>query len=325
MMAIGPLATSGPALAQDAPQNARDLPSWRDGQSKSDILAFLQAVTAEGSPDFVPPEARTAVFDNDGTLWAEEPVMPEVAFALARLEALAPQHPEWATEEPFAAALKGDRTALARGGIPALVKIVVATQAGTTTEAFRALVTEWLRGAHHPRFQKPYVDLVYQPMLEILRLFTAHGFRCFVVSGGGIEFLRAWTGTSYGLLPERVIGSTLELQYHTGGERAQMMQLPRVTNLTNGPQKATAIATIIGQRPLAAFGNADGDYEMLQYVTTGEGRRLGMIVHHDDADREYAYDRTALVGKLDRGLDDAAGNGWRLISMRQDWATVFPG
>ena len=328
---VGGLSASGDKAMQaggdgrqhDARRRLTALPSWRDGGTKSQILDFLSATTTTGSHDFVPMPGRAAVFDNDGTLWTEQPVMPEVVFALFRLREMAPQHPEWKTEEPFKSVLEGDKAALARGGVATLVKLAVATQAGTTIDRFRDIVAEWLRQSRHPRFGRPFSDLVYQPMLEVLSLFVESGFKCFVVSAGGVEFLRAWTEGSYGLPADRVIGSTLDLDYVFRDGQADLLQMARVASLSDGSNKAAAIANVVGQRPLAAFGNSDGDYEMLQYVTTGAGRRLGMLVHHDDSEREYAYDRSATFGRLDRCLQDAAQIGWVVASMRKDWDRIY--
>lgn len=300
------------------------LPSWQDGPARHAILSFLARTTTAGSPEFVDPRGRTAVFDNDGTLWSEQPLMPELAFALDRLHELAPQHPSWAGEEPFASALRGDLQAvITGGGVAALVELAVAARVGTTPEQFRRHVSSWLRGSHHPTLGRPFDTLLYVPMLEVLELFAAHDFQCFVVSAGGLEFLRAWTSTRYNLPSNQVIGSTLDLRYVVENGRADVVQTSDVTSFTDGPRKVAAIATIIGQRPLAAFGNADGDYEMLQYVTSGPGPGLGMIIHHDDADREYAYDRGATFGHLDRALEDASAQGWIVVSMREDWKSIY--
>ena len=321
-MALGSGALASSANAGQQAEAA--LGSWSDGDAKREILGFVAAVTDAASPDYVPSAERIAVFDNDGTLWAEKPLMPEVQFALARLQALAPKHPEWSTTEPFRSALSGDMAALASQGIPALLQIVVTTQAGTTIEEFRHEVAAWLATARHPRLDRPVVACVYKPMLEVIEFLRRSEFQIFIVSGGGAEFIRTWAGDVYRLPPERVVASTLELVYReSGGGRVDLVQEPKVQALVDGPEKAKAIAAVLGQRPIMAFGNSDGDYEMLHYTTAGPGRRLGVLIHHDDAAREYAYDKDVAVGRLVRGLADAPRLGWRLVSMREDWTSVF--
>ncbi len=310
-------AATVPASAQ---VGADALPSWRDGPRRRAILDFLAATTMEGSPDFVPPAERLAVFDNDGTLWIEQPTYTQIAFALDRLRALAPQHPEWQTQEPFRSALAGDQAGLAQSGLQGMMQIISVTHAGMSPEAFHAIVLEWLGQARHPRFNRPYTELIYQPMLELVGLFRARGFRTCIVSGGTVEFMRPWTGRIYGIPPENVVGTTFQMRFENG----RLLRLPQLDLVDDGPGKPVGISRFLGRRPQAAFGNSDGDYEMLQYVTSAPGRRLGMIVHHDDAEREYAYDRQSHFGKLDRGLNDAAARGWHLVSMRQDWSRIFP-
>jgi haloacid dehalogenase-like hydrolase len=300
------------------------LPSWRDGATKRAILEFLRKTTSPESSDYVPPSERVAVFDNDGTLWVEQPIYTQVAFAVERLKALLPQHPEWKGRDVFEAALANDIAAvLQRGGLTAIGAILVATQAGTTPDAFHQIVSSWLVGARHPRFQRPYTECIYQPMLEVVTLFRASGYRTYIVTGGTVEFLRPWTQSVYGVPPGQVVGTTLKLSYRLHDGHADLVQLPEVEDLDEGQHKAANISKIIGQRPLAAFGNSDGDYEMLQFTTTGQGARLGVLIHHDDDDREYAYDRSSNIGKLDRGLSDAAANGWLVTSMKNDWSRVF--
>ena len=310
--------------AATAQQPGDPLPSWRDGATKRAILDFLEATTTEGGPEFVPPSDRLAVFDNDGTLWVEQPIYTQLAFAFDRVRALAPQHPEWAGREPFRAVVAGDMAELARAGEKGMAEIIAATHTGMTPEAFRATALEWLGTARHPRFGRPYTACVYQPMLEALALFRARGFRTCIVSGGTTEFMRPWAERAYGVPPEQVVGTTFKLRYALHEGRGDLLTLPEIELIDDGPGKPAGISRILGRRPVAAFGNSDGDYEMLEYTTTGPGRRLGVIVHHDDAEREYAYDRQSHVGKLDRGLDDAGRQGWSLVSMRNDWARVFP-
>ncbi|MEN0077176.1 MAG: HAD family hydrolase [Paracraurococcus sp.] len=318
------LAAAAAAPAVQAQAQADPLPSWRDGEARRAILDFLRAVTTEGGREYRPPEERIAVFDNDGTLWVEQPIYTQVTFAFDRLRAMAPQHPEWASREPFRAAIAGDKAALAAAGEKGIVEIIAATHTGMTPEAFRQAALDWLATARHPRFDRPYTDCIYQPMLEVMRLFRAQGFRTCIVSGGTTEFMRPWAERVYGVPPQQVIGTTFKLRYELQGKRGELLTLPEIDAVDDGPGKPVGISRFIGQRPLAAFGNSDGDYEMLQYTTTGDGRRLGMIVHHDDAEREFAYDRQSHVGRLDRALNDAPAAGWQVISMRQDWARVFP-
>jgi phosphoserine phosphatase len=308
-----------------AQQGGDPLPSWRDGATKRAILDFLEATTREGGPDFVAPADRLATFDNDGTLWVEQPIYTQVAFALDRVRALAPRHPDWADREPFRSVIAGDMAAVARAGEKGIAEIIAVTHTGMTPEVFRQTALDWLASARHPRFHRPYTECIYQPMLEVLALFRARGFRTCIVSGGTTEFMRPWAEQVYGVPLEQVVGTAFRLRYEMVQGRGELLTLPQIEFIDDGPGKPAAISRILGRRPIAAFGNSDGDYEMLEYTTTGPGRRLGVIVHHDDAEREYAYDRQSHVGRLDRGLTDAERQGWRLISMRGDWARVFPG
>jgi hypothetical protein len=309
---------AGAAFAQADP-----LPSWNDTAPRQAILSFVQAVTTEGSPDFVAPSERVAVFDNDGTLWVESPIYTQLAFVMDRVRALAPDHPEWATTQPFQAVLENDLAALSAAGEKGLIELLMATHAGMSTEDFEAIVTDWIATARDGRFKRPYTELVYQPMLELLAYLRANGFETFIVSGGGIEFMRPWTESVYGIPPQNVIGSSIKTEYLIQKGDPVLMRLPLVDFIDDKAGKPVGINAHIGRRPIAAFGNSDGDYEMLEWVTKAEGRRLGMIVHHTDAAREYAYDRDSHVGRLARGLDDAASQGWTLIDMKADWGRVF--
>jgi hypothetical protein len=315
-------AATAPATAQ--PMAADPLPSWKPGPSRDAILAFLADVTTEGASGYVPPSERIAVFDNDGTLWCEIPTV-QLMFALARVRELAPRHPEWATTQPFKAALDGDEAALAASGVMGISELMLATHAGNTPEQFNTIVNEWLAQARHPKFARPYTTTIYQPMLEVLRLTKAHGFRNYIVSGGGVEFIRAWSERVYDVPPEQVIGSTIrtEFRFPSGG-KPELQRLPAIDFIDDGPGKPAAISKFIGRRPIAAFGNSDGDLEMLQYVTSGPGRRFGLIVHHDDPIREAAYDRQSHFGKLDRALDQAILHDWAVVSMKNEWSTMFP-
>ncbi|MBK8210355.1 MAG: haloacid dehalogenase-like hydrolase [Rhodospirillales bacterium] len=311
---------ASPLAAADDP-----LPSWNDGPAKSAIVAFVAAVTTNDGADFVPPEERIVVFDNDGTLWVEQPFYTQLAFALDRVKALAPQHPEWREREPFRAAMAGDIKALAASGERGLVELVMATHAGMTTEEFAVIVTDWLKTARHPRFERSYTDLIYQPMLELLAYLRANDFKTHIVSGGGIEFMRPWTEGVYGVPPEQMIGSSIKTVFEIRDGTPVLVRLPEIDFIDDKAGKPVGIHKFIGRRPIAAFGNSDGDLQMLQWTTSAPGRRFGLIIHHDDAEREYAYDRDSRVGRLDKALDAAPANGWTVVSMKQDWAAVFPG
>ncbi len=307
-----------PALARDDP-----LPSWNDGRSKQSILSFVAAVSREGSPDFVPAPQRIATFDNDGTLWCEQPMYVQLAFALHRVKALAPMHPEWKDKQPFKAVLDGDMKALEEAGERGLVELVMGTHAGMTTEEFERIVGEWLSAARHPKFNRPYTDLVYQPMLELLAYLRANTFKTFIVSGGGAEFMRPWSEQAYGVPPERVVGSSVKTRFEMRGDIPELFRLPEINFIDDGTGKPVGIHEHIGRRPIAAFGNSDGDLEMLQWATKTSGRRLGLIVHHTDGAREYAYDRQSHFGRLDKALDAAAENNWTVVDMKNDWKQIF--
>jgi phosphoglycolate phosphatase-like HAD superfamily hydrolase len=311
-----------PAIARA--QGTDPLPSWREGPRRQALLDFVAAVTTEGGPDFVPPEDRIATFDNDGTLWVEQPVYTQLLFIIDRIKALAPQHQDWQHDPVFRAAIAGDIRGVAAGGTAGLVRMAGAAQAGNTPEEFGRIAAAWLGTARDRRWQRPYTQLVYQPMLEVLALLKARGFACFIVTGGGVEFVRAFSQATYGIPPHRVVGTTFALKPEERDGRIVLTREPRVDFVDDGPGKPVGISRQIGQRPIAAFGNSDGDFQMLQYATEGAGRRLGMIVHHDDAEREYAYDRDSPIGHLARALDEAPRRGWQLISMKQDWARIFP-
>jgi phosphoglycolate phosphatase-like HAD superfamily hydrolase len=307
------------AVAQTDP-----LPSWNDGPAKQAIVAFVTDVTREGSPDFVPPSERVATFDNDGTLWIEQPIYVQFAYALERVRALAPQHPEWKETQPFKAVLEGDMSALAAAGEKGAVEIVAATHAGMTPDEFKQQVKEWLATAKHPRFERRYEELVYQPMLEVVTYMRANCFKTFIVSGGGIEFIRAFAEKSYGIPPDQIVGSSIVTKFERRDGRPTLFRLPEVNFVDDGPGKPVGINQHIGLRPIAAFGNSDGDLQMLQWTTEAGGRRLGVVVHHTDAEREYAYDRNSKVGHLDKALDAASVDRWTVVDMKRDWKTIFP-
>ncbi len=302
---------------------ADPLPSWNDGTAKKAITAFVEQVTKEGSPDFVPPAERIATFDNDGTLWAEQPMYFQLLFALERVKALAPQHPEWKTKEPFASLLAGDVKAALAGGEPAIFQIVMATHSGMTTEEFERIVKDWLATAKHPKTGRLLIAMVYQPMLELLAYLRANGFKTFIVSGGGVEFLRAFAEKTYGIPPEQVVGSSGKTKLELRNGKPVLTKLPEVDFIDDKEGKPIGINRHIGRRPIAAFGNSDGDLQMLQWTAAGTGARFCLYVHHTDAEREFAYDRTSHIGRLDKGLDEATAKGWTVVSMKDDWKTIF--
>ena len=303
---------------------ADPLPSWTEGVAKQSIFDFVQRVTTPGSKDFVPEPERVAVFDNDGTLWVEQPMYPQLFFALDRVKELAPQHPEWKDKEPFASLLRGDVKTALKGGHKAILEIIMATHAGMSTSEFEKIVKDWLATARHPKYKRPYTECVYQPMLELLVYLRASGFKTWIVSGGGIEFMRPWTERVYGIPPEQVVGSSIKTKYEVRDGEPVLMRLPEVNFIDDKAGKPVGINQHIGRRPIAAFGNSDGDFQMLEWTTTGSGARFGLIVHHDDAKRAYAYDRKSSIGKLDRALDEAPKRGWVVVSMKRDWKVVFP-
>lgn len=307
------------------PAHAADpLPSWNEGASKTAIVDFVETVAKPGSPGFVPPEKRIATFDNDGTLWIEQPMYTQLVFILDRVKALAPQHPEWKDNPLLKAALDRDLKALGKFGARGLVELSAATTSGITTAEYEKMVAEWIRTARNRRFARPYTKLVYQPMLELLAYLRANGFKTFIVSGGGIAFMRPWTEKVYGIPPEQVVGSSIEVKYEMRDGEPVLMRLPELRFVDDKAGKPVGIHSHIGQRPIAAFGNSDGDLEMLTYVTAGKGPRFAMLVHHTDAKREFAYDRDSAFGKLDKALDAAKAKSWIIVNMKDDWKTIFP-
>ena len=303
---------------------ADPLPSWNDGKAKQSIMAFVEKATKPGSPDFVPVSERIATFDNDGTLWCEKPLPVQLYFVIDRVKALAPQHPDWQTKEPFASILKGDPKGLMAGGERGLMEVIMATHAGNTTEEFERIVKDWIATAEHPKTGKHYTHMVYQPMLEVLTYLRANGFKNFIVSGGGIEFMRPWAEKTYGIPPEQVVGSSVKTQFEMRDGRPVLVRLPELNFNDDKGGKPVGINQHIGRRPVMAFGNSDGDLQMLQYTGAGSGPRFCLYVHHDDAEREYAYDRQDQLARLDKGLDEAAAKGWTVVSMKNDWKQVFP-
>jgi len=324
MKKLIPFALAGLGFALALPLMAGDpLPSWNDTASKKAIVAFAEKVTKPGSPDFVPAPERIATFDNDGTLWAEQPMYFQFFFALDRVKALAPQHPEWKTQEPFASLLKGDVKGALKGGEKAMMEIVMATHAGMTSDEFEKVVADWIATAKHPKTGKLYTEMVYPPMLELLTYLRAKGFKTFIVSGGGIEFMRPWAERVFGIPPEQVVGSSVKTKFDVRDGKPVLVRLPEVNFIDDGPGKPVGINQHIGRRPIAAFGNSDGDLQMLQWTAAGPGARFCLIVHHTDAAREWAYDRQSSIGKLDKGLDEAKARGWTVVDMKDDWKKVF--
>jgi hypothetical protein len=305
-------------------QAADPLPSWNDGKAKQSIIAFVAKVTKEGSPDFVSPAERIATFDNDGTLWVEQPMYFQLLFALDRVKVLAPQHPEWKDKEPFASLLNGDVKAALAGGEHAILEIVMATHAGMTTEEFEKVVKDWLATARHPTTKRPYTEMVYQPMLEVLAYLRANSFKTFIVSGGGIEFMRPWTEKVYGIPPEQVVGSSIKTKFEMRDGKPVLVRFPELNFLDDKGDKPVGIQQYIGRRPIAAFGNSDGDLQMLQWTTAGQGPRFALLVHHTDAAREWAYDRKSSIGHLDKALDEAQEKGWIVVDMQRDWNVIYP-
>jgi hypothetical protein len=300
------------------------LSSWNEGPAKQSIVSFVAKVSTPGSPNFVAVDERVATFDNDGTLWAEQPLYSQLLFAFDRVKILAPKHPEWRTTEPFASLLKGDVKGALAGGEKSLLPILAATSTGMSSDEFDTIVTAWIATARHPRFNQPYTAMVYQPMLELLAYLRANGFKTYIVSGGGAAFMRPWTGKTYGIPPEQVVGSGGQLKFETTAGKPLLMRLAEVDFLDDGPGKPVGILRHIGRRPVLAFGNSDGDLEMLQWTAGGSGARYMGIVHHTDAEREWAYDRQSSIGKLDKALDQAKVSGWTVVDMKADWNVVFP-
>ena len=300
------------------------LPSWNEGTSKQAIIRFVEDASTEGGSRFVPPAQRIAVFDNDGTLWSEQPMYFQLAFALDRVKALAPKHPEWKNKQPFKAVLQGDLKTVLAGGEHALLELIMATHAGNTTEEFSQIVKDWLATAKHPKTGRPYTDMVYQPMLELLDYLRANGFKTYIVSGGGIEFIRPWAEKVYGIPPEQVIGSSIKTTFEFRNGTPVLVRLPEINFIDDKAGKPVGINQHIGRRPIAAFGNSDGDLQMLQWTTAGSGTRFGLLIHHTDAKREWAYDRNSSIGRLDKALDEAQVKGWTVVDMKRDWKVVYP-
>jgi phosphoglycolate phosphatase-like HAD superfamily hydrolase len=311
-------------LAAATAQASDPLPSWNAGEAKQAIIQFVEDVTQQGGPHYVPPEARIATFDNDGTLWVEYPMYTQVLFAFERVKGLAPQHPEWQTKQPFKALLEGDMKTVGASGMQGLMEIILATHSGMTATEFADQASRWLRTTQHPKFKRPYIEAVYQPQLELLKYLRANGFKAFIVSGGGIAFMRPITQEVYGIPPEQVIGSSVVAEFQVKDGKPEVVRMPKINFVNDKAGKPVGIYQHIGRRPILAFGNSDSDMQMIEYTTAGEGRRLGLFVHHTDAEGEFAYDRKSHVGTLDKALDQATSRGWIIVDMKQDWKTVFP-
>jgi hypothetical protein len=307
-----------PVQAQDA------LPSWNDGPTKSAIVDFVNRVTTVDGPEFVPVEERIATFDNDGCLWSEKPFYYQLAFAIDRVKSLAPQHPEWKTQQPFKAVLEDDLETVAKSGMEGLLKLVMTSHAGMTTDEFRAIAADWLQTARHPRFQRRYHELVFQPMLELLEYLRAKGFKTYITSGGGIEFLRVFAEDVYGIPPEQIIGSSIKTKFELRDGTPVLVRLPEIDFIDDKVGKPIGINSHIGRRPIASFGNSDGDLQMLQWTAAGDGARFCLLVHHTDAEREWAYDRDSHVARLDTALDEASVKGWTVVDMKRDWKVIYP-
>lgn len=300
-----------------------ELPSWNEGATKQSILTFVRNATAAGGRLFIPQPERIAVFDNDGTLWAEQPIYFQVAFVLDRIRALAPKHPEWKQKQPFKGVLEGDMKSVMASGQKGIVQLMAATHSGMTTDEFSQTVADWFETARHPKTHLRYTDMVYQPMLELLFYLRENGFKVFIVSGGGVEFMRVFAEKTYGIPPEQVVGSMGGLQYSVRDGVPRLTKLAKIDHIDDGPGKPVGIQKFIGRRPVFAFGNSDGDLQMLQWTSAGPGERFAGLVHHTDAEREWSYDRTSKIGKLDKALDEAQAKGWTVVDMKRDWARVY--
>jgi len=316
LLAVGVLANSAEA--------GDPLPSWNEGAAKRSIIDFVNRVTQPNSPDFVAPEQRIATFDNDGTLWSEQPMYFQLFFAIDRVKAMVPMHPEWKDKQPFKAVLEGDFKTVLAGGEHALLELVMATHAGNSTEEFSQAVKDWLATAKHPKTGRPYTDMVYQPMLELLAYLRVNGFKSYIVSGGGIEFMRPWTEGVYGIPPEQVVGSSIKTKFEMRKGQPVLVRLPEVNFIDDKAGKPVGINQHIGRRPIAAFGNSDGDLQMLQWTAAGKGARYMLIVHHTDPEREWAYDRKSKIGHLDKALDEASNSGWTVVDMKKEWKVIYP-
>jgi phosphoglycolate phosphatase-like HAD superfamily hydrolase len=323
LLSLAACATQHDSNAPAASNPATALPSWRDTPTRQAIQRFVADVTREGSPTFVPPAERIAVFDNDGTLWSEQPMYFQLIFMLDQVKAAAPQHPEWRNDPAFKALVANDYPALARQQ-KRLQQLLAVANSGMTVDDYDKSIRAWLNTARHPKYGRPYTELLYQPQLELLAYLRANGFKTFIVSGGTIEFMRVWADKAYGIPPEQVIGSSQLVQYELRNGQPALVREPKLDFVDDGPGKPVGIYRHIGRRPILAFGNSDGDLQMLQYTAAGPGPHLARLLHHDDAAREFAYDRASKIGTLDKAWDEALAHGWTVVSMKNDWQTIFP-
>jgi len=306
-------------------QKASDpLPSWNESPSKTAIINFVKTTTNPGSATFIPQKDRVAVFDNDGTLWSEQPIYFQLAFAIDRVKEMADDHPEWQTEQPFKALLEGDIKTALSGGEEELLEIIMSTHAGMTTKEFEQTVKDWISSARHPQTGKLYKEMVFQPMLEVLNYLRENGFKTFIVSGGGIDFMRPWTQEVYGIPPDQVVGSSGKVKFEFIDDQPVLLKLPEINFIDDKEGKPVGIHQFIGKQPVMAFGNSDGDLAMLQYTASNMNKSLMVYIHHTDSEREWAYDRESHIGKLDKGLDEANEKGWTVIDMKKDWKVIFP-
>lgn len=303
---------------------ADPLPSWNDGPAKKSIMEFVERVTRRDSPEYLEPSRRIAVFDNDGTLWSEQPAYFQAMFVFDRIRQMAPDHPEWKDQLPYSAVLKGDMKTALEGGESALFKMVMATHSGMTTEEFETIVRQWIETARHPKTGKLYTEMVFQPMLELLTLLKANDFRVYIVSGGGVDFMRVFSERVYGIPPEQVIGSRVRTSYEIRNGQPVIVRLPEMAFIDDKAGKPLGIHEHIGRRPIFAAGNSDGDFQMLEWTTSADGHRFGLIIHHTDAEREFAYDRQSHIGQLNKALDEAPQRKWRLVDMKNDWKVIYP-
>lgn len=316
------LALGASLVLSASAQAGEPLPSWNDGSTKKAIMEFVTAVTDKDGKDYVAPEGRIATFDNDGTLWVESPVYTQILFAFDRVKELAPKHPEWKTTQPFKALLEGDMKTVSASGMKGVAKLIMASHSGMTGDEFAEEVATWMETAKHPGLDRLYKECIYQPQLELLAYLRANGFKTFIVSGGGIQFMRPMTLKAYGIPPWQVVGSSVVSKYDE--DKSDVVRQPKIDFVDDKAGKPAGIYGHIGVRPILAFGNADADMQMIEYTTGGKGRRLGLFVHHTDAKREYAYDRKSHVGTLDKALDQAEAKGWIIVSMKDDWKKIFP-